>query len=857
MALLERLQILIDADAAGALREFDKAGKAADKLDARLKGGSEKTAARLQSIGTKAVIGGAAVLGGLYKLAQASDDAEKQQLKLENSIKNSNKAFSNGGKGLTDLAQRLQQVTAADGDAIVGAQSLLVQFGLTEAQVKQLTPLVVDLSRKYGIGLDQAAKLAGKAVNGSAGALKKLGINVDEAALKADGFGTTVKALAGSVGGFARQEGATFSGQIAILKNNLGDLGESVGKGAAGVFANLAGDASKAVNALNNVNPAILETVGAVGASTALTGSLVGGFTFAAGKAIDFKKAIDAGDSSLVKVGEDGAKSLTKVGKAAAGIAIVGAVVGVIETVATISNSINQVDKLGQSAFDGFRGALKGTADDAASAFGKLAEVEDKTAQFSGIWEGFGAEVKLGNFKVDVEEAQRAFTKVLDTFGPEAAQKTIDGLRAQNNELDKNSDQYKTNARFIDENQKAVDKRREGLKIATIAERDQKKALQESIDKYDQQNATLEGIKKSLGEYEQRVRALNDAYDVAKTGASAFSDAIERSTGLDDIAAATVDLSDKLRTLNTDLGALPKNFNDAFDPTKISEKSGKAINALLAIGDAASKQFQTLIASGNESLVPGLAAQYRNTLTKALQAAGLPPDQIQKYLGLAGLTDAQIKVALKVTNVEEELQKAKQRLELFQTDLEKAPKSVRVAIDDALSKDDIPRVNRIIDQELINKKRTIKVGVEIDTSGYPTADATARRQGRIPDRTTRASNGNGNFGRGSNTTSTGNFGPTPNVSSSGNYGRAIGGPVDKNTPYKVNEVGPEMFVPSSDGFVMTSSDSKRLVAGVEAMLAGGGAGVKVDQINIASTDPHQTAREVVRGLRSATYLMGR
>jgi hypothetical protein len=47
------------------------------------------------------------------------------------------------------------------------------------------------------------------------------------------------------------------------------------------------------------------------------------------------------------------------------------------------------------------------------------------------------------------------------------------------------------------------------------------------------------------------------------------------------------------------------------------------------------------------------------------------------------------------------------------------------------------------------------------------------------------------------------------------------------------------------------------VAGVEQMLAGASAGVKVDQINIASTDPRQTAREVVRGLRSATYLMGR
>jgi hypothetical protein len=87
--------------------------------------------------------------------------------------------------------------------------------------------------------------------------------------------------------------------------------------------------------------------------------------------------------------------------------------------------------------------------------------------------------------------------------------------------------------------------------------------------------------------------------------------------------------------------------------------------------------------------------------------------------------------------------------------------------------------------------------------------------------------------------------------------RAVGGPVTKSRPYTVNEVGPEMFVPSTNGFVMTASDSKRLVAGVEQMLAGASSGVNVDTINIASTDPQQTAREVVRGLRSATYLMGR
>ena len=69
----------------------------------------------------------------------------------------------------------------------------------------------------------------------------------------------------------------------------------------------------------------------------------------------------------------------------------------------------------------------------------------------------------------------------------------------------------------------------------------------------------------------------------------------------------------------------------------------------------------------------------------------------------------------------------------------------------------------------------------------------------------------------------------------------------------VNEMGAEMFVPTSSGFVMDSDDSKALVRGVEAMLAGGGG----NTFNITSTDPMLTAAEVVRRQRDAQFLLGR
>ena len=62
-------------------------------------------------------------------------------------------------------------------------------------------------------------------------------------------------------------------------------------------------------------------------------------------------------------------------------------------------------------------------------------------------------------------------------------------------------------------------------------------------------------------------------------------------------------------------------------------------------------------------------------------------------------------------------------------------------------------------------------------------------------------------------------------------------------------------MPRTDGFIMNASESKRLVQGVEAMLASGGGG---HTFNITTTgDPRHTAVEVVRKQRDAAYLIGR
>ena len=61
MALLERLQILIDADAGGAVREFKKIGNTADRELGKATKSMDRMSSKLTSFGAGAVVGAAAL----------------------------------------------------------------------------------------------------------------------------------------------------------------------------------------------------------------------------------------------------------------------------------------------------------------------------------------------------------------------------------------------------------------------------------------------------------------------------------------------------------------------------------------------------------------------------------------------------------------------------------------------------------------------------------------------------------------------------------------------------------------------------------------------------------------------------
>jgi hypothetical protein len=138
--------------------------------------------------------------------AKASIDAalglEEAQNKLGNSIANSTKVSATQTSAFIDQANSISKLTGVHNDQIIASQSLQVQMGLTADEVKTLTPLIVDLSAKQGIDLLAATKAVGKAVNGSSGALGRLGVIIDKTAFAGDHYGTVLRGL-GAAEGYA------------------------------------------------------------------------------------------------------------------------------------------------------------------------------------------------------------------------------------------------------------------------------------------------------------------------------------------------------------------------------------------------------------------------------------------------------------------------------------------------------------------------------------------------------------------------------------------------------------------------------------------------------------------------------
>ena len=591
MALSERLALLVTLDGRGAVKGFEQVGAAAEKNLGKSTQKLDMLGKSFKTAGVGMIATGAVLAGGLFKTAMASEEAGLNVRKLENSLSNNSGLAGATADEFVALSQAIQGKTAADADNIVGGIAVLAQGKASASQIKELTPLVVDLARKKGIDEVSAFTMASKAVAGNAGALKKAGITVDESAFKTDAYGATVEALRTSVGGFAESEGKTFAGSIQNLKNEMGDLAEGVGVGVVDALSTMIGFVDPLVSTFKGLDPAVQGAVGKVAAFGAV-GLIAGGVASTLiGSIITMRQNF----GSAAKGIGDMIGSMKKLSLATGGVVLAVAAVAVAIGFAIWEES-QQGIKLTKERMKG----LQEQADATGKSFEELT-LENLATDFAStsgkdFFKALGTDiVSVGDAIIGTDEEYKAFIE-----GLEGGKVFVQGATTNFDAYRDSIGASKDNVKGLAENQDALGVSSDELTTKFEAE---KTAAQEAA-------AELDGMSS----------AIRRQFD-------------EVTNSLD----AQIGFEDALRKVDEGLKENGDSY-DRWDP-KGRENVGLLREAQSAIGELVAQRY-TDTESVKEATTAGLFAV--EMLKEKLRVAGLTEEQIKDLIVQYGLVVPEI-----------------------------------------------------------------------------------------------------------------------------------------------------------------------------------------------------------------------
>jgi hypothetical protein len=319
---------------------------------------------------------------------------------------------------------------------------------------------------------------------------------------------------------------------------------------------------------------------------------------------------------------------------------------------------------------------------------------------------------------------------------------------------------------------------------------------------------------------------------------------------------------DKIDEASRRLTDLPRTYDPLVAATGgYTEANLEALDAVLGLGDSYQDTLSQLASEDPQKAIT-YAERMREQFDNVVAGLGLTKEELESYYKLLGIAKPQVETAIRISINEAELFALTTTVALL-TDLDSLSPEVMLELSDALLRNDYDEVRRLLEEEV-----TIALGLgstaelESDLEGYRRAEES--RPIRIPvdlgltpeqialfDEAGRRKNP----GNRSNTLGR----PNPPARGAPDLNlpvfRATGGPTMAGQLYGVNELGAEMFVPNTPGFVMNHSESRALIEGVRRLLAAPQAGG--DVINIYETaGPRQTAEEIIRSKSANRFLAG-
>lgn len=209
---------------------FNKAATAINKTDTQTK----KTTGSFNGMASSltSIAGSLGVAFGVQQIiqfgkasAEAFIDAEKNAQLLLFALKGNEAAQGR----LMAQASELQNTTIFDDDSIQQAQAFLANQGRTEEQIKKVINAAVELSTVTGVDLNTAVMQLDATFEGNIGKMGKLDSGFKSLTKEQLANGAAADLLIEKYGGTAKAMGDTTAGQVAKLKNQFGELQETIG----------------------------------------------------------------------------------------------------------------------------------------------------------------------------------------------------------------------------------------------------------------------------------------------------------------------------------------------------------------------------------------------------------------------------------------------------------------------------------------------------------------------------------------------------------------------------------------------------------------------------------------------------
>lgn len=219
-----KLNLLADVDQFG--RGLNKAKVETSSFDKTISKVSKRAAAAFAAVAASA--GYMAIRIGKEAVEAAIADEESQRT-LAKALQNTTGATDAVIASTEDWISTQQKAFGISDSKLRPALANLARVTGDVGEAQKLTSLAMDISASTGKDLESVSLALAKAHEGNLGALKRLGIPLDDSIIKTKDFTAATGELEKLFGGAAAASADTYAGKLRIMNERTSELKESVG----------------------------------------------------------------------------------------------------------------------------------------------------------------------------------------------------------------------------------------------------------------------------------------------------------------------------------------------------------------------------------------------------------------------------------------------------------------------------------------------------------------------------------------------------------------------------------------------------------------------------------------------------